>query len=177
MTLSRCVAACLLIAVASPTLARAQRPQPRSGFWLGIGTGVGSFGCSECDGRLSGGTADISLGGTLSPHVLLGGGITLWAKSANGVTLSSLTLVATIRYYPVVTSGFQLIGGLGLGETSIDQSYLTVSSSGTAASLGAGYDVRIARNVSLTPFLQAHVIALDGGTTDFGQFGVRLTLH
>lgn len=176
MTLIRSAALVLLVA-ALPHWSAAQRPQVRHGVWFDVGIGAGSFGCSDCSGRLSGSTADITVGATLSRHVLLGGSIGTWVRAQDGVTLSQTALTATVRYYPAATAGVHLIGDLGYGDVSVEQSDLTLSSSGLVGAVGVGMDFRIARNVSLTPFVLASALALDGGSSNVRQLGVRLTVH
>lgn len=48
---------------------------------------------------------------------------------------------------------------------------------GTAAILGAGYDFRIASNVSLTPFANVIGVDFDGQGTGFTQVGLGITVH
>src|SRR5690242_5426483 len=79
-----------LHAVWGASVAAAQHPQVRKGFWIGFGFGYWSSNVS-CDGcgsssRESGGAGFIKLGGTVSDKVLLGGEINAWTKSSGGVT-------------------------------------------------------------------------------------------
>ena len=113
-------AACALALNVAPALA--QHPQTRSGFWFSGGLGYGSLGCDGCDGREGGLSGGLAFGGTLSDKVLLAVGTTGWSKSEFGGSLTVGTLDARIRFYPMVTSGFFLTGGLGLGSVyaSID---------------------------------------------------------
>src|SRR5207245_2106658 len=93
---------------ASPALA--QHSQTRQGFWFNVGLGYGSLGCQGCSGRTGGLSGGLSLGGTLTPKLLLGVGTTGWRKSENGATLTVGTLDARVRYYPSATGGFLLTG-------------------------------------------------------------------
>ena len=163
------------LAIALPTAAAAQ--QYRSGFWINGGIGLGSYGCEGCDGRESGGSATLSLGGTLSQKVSLGVGINVWAKEYEGLDLTTSTLTALIRFYPSATGGFYLTGGLGIASESVSADDISVSVSGTGVLLGLGYDIRIGNNISLTPFWHGNGMAFDEGNSNFGQLGLSLTVH
>ncbi|HRP07441.1 MAG TPA: outer membrane beta-barrel protein [Gemmatimonadales bacterium] len=168
-------AACLLMLTA-PSLA-AQNPQSRSGFWLNLGLGIGSYGCDGCDGRESGGTAAIALGATLSQKVVIGGGVNVWTKEVNGVDLTAGAVTALIRFYPSATGGFFLLGGLGLASEEASASGVSISESGTGAVLGLGYDIRVGSNISITPFWNGVGMSFDGYSSNFGQLGLGLTVH
>jgi hypothetical protein len=94
------------------------RLQLREGFWFNAGFGVGSASCVGCVNRYLGPSGGLSLGGTVTPRLLVGGGTTGWVKSIDGEMISGGTLDARIRFYPVVTSGFFLTAGGGLGTIS-----------------------------------------------------------
>jgi len=160
-----------------PASATAQNPQTRSGFWFNAGLGVGSYGCEVCDGRESGGTGGLALGGTLGPKLLLGGGVNIWTKQVDGVTLTAGTVTALVRFYPSETGGFFLLGGLGYGTEQASVDNLSLSESGAGAILGLGVDIRVGRNVSLTPFWNGLGISLDSGTSNVGQLGLGITVH
>ncbi len=168
-------AVCVLMFTASTLVA--QNPQTRSGFWFNFGLGAGSYGCDGCDGRHSGGTAAIALGGTLSQKVVLGGGVNVWVKEVDGVDLTAGTVTALIRFYPSSTGGFFLFGGLGYSTEEASASGVSISESGTGAVLGLGYDIRVGRNVSLTPFWNGVGMSFDGYSSNFGQLGLGLTVH
>src|SRR5256714_11112618 len=76
--------------------ASAQHPQTRKGFWVGFGLGYGSYGisCSGCSalGRESSFTGELKLGGTVSPHLLLGAQSIAWTKSEGGATITARDL-------------------------------------------------------------------------------------
>lgn len=86
------------------------------------------------------------------------------------------TFDVRVRFYPVRTSGF-LNGGIGLGSISIGSGHTTVKETGGGAVLGLGWDVRISRNVSLTPFLSGSGISTDSANVNFGQIGLGITVH
>jgi hypothetical protein len=149
----------------------ARLPQVRDGFWFNAGGGYGSVGCDGCLNRLGGFSGGLSLGGTLSPRVLLGVGTTGWYRSDAGETMG--TLDARLRFYPLLTSGFFITGGFGLGHVS--DAYETVW--GPGAVVGLGWDVRVSRNVSLTPFWNGFAMSSEFVDRNVGQLGLGVTIH
>lgn len=167
----------LALATLTPTLATAQKAHTRSGFWLNFGLGVASYGCEGCDGRESGGAGSLSLGATLSQHVNVGVGVNVWAKEVSGVDLVASTVTAMLRYYPSARGGFFLTGGVGQGSERASVGGASLTESGLGVLLGLGVDIRIARNLSLTPFWYGNAMNLDSGNSNFGQLGLGLTVH
>src|SRR3989441_2724794 len=115
-TLPRTALALAVITACLAGSALAQQPQPRQppvrhGFWFSGGLGYGSLGCQNCSGRTGALSGNISLGGTLSPKLLLGVSTNGWTKSDSGATLTVGTLTAAVRFYPSATGGFFLTGG------------------------------------------------------------------
>ncbi|MBK6306528.1 MAG: hypothetical protein IPF47_12780 [Gemmatimonadetes bacterium] len=94
------------------------------------------------------------------------------------MTLSMGSLAALVRFYPSATGGFYLTGGLGVATLDLGVSgYGSASDTGVSALLGVGYDIRVGRNVSLTPFWNGIGGSFDGYGANFGQIGVSLTVH
>ncbi len=160
--------ASLLVALALPATAWAQRPQTREGFWISFGPGGGSasFDCDQCGTfpdalKGAGPTFHIRLGGTSSPQLLLGGEITGWAKDDSGISSGAAMLAGVAYYYPSVTGGAFVKGGIGFTAYSSDDRVDETTSAGFGILLGAGYDIRVARNFSLTPVM----------TLTYGGFG------
>lgn len=163
-------------------------PQARNGLWFNAGIGGGSAGCLECGGLrelVAGG--GVSLGGTLGKHVLLGGGIAASSKyyEEEGVTVTVGTFDVRVRVYPSAASGFFITGGLGLGIISGEAAVavgtglgkVTYSETGGGALIGVGWDVRVSRNVSLTPFYNKFSVGTANATVDVNQFGLGITIH
>lgn len=172
----RRVLAAALILASLPAVARAQDQPAREGFWFNIGLGAGSFGCEGCGSRLTGLSGQLSLGGTINQHVLLGVSSNGWTRSENGATLSMGSLTAMVRYYPSETGNFFITGGLGIATLSAGTIGVgSASTTGTAAVLGIGYDIRLGNAVSLTPFWNGIGGSFDGGTANFGQIGLAFT--
>src|SRR5437762_9397722 len=92
-TLPRTAVALAVITACLAGSALAQQPQPRQpqlrhGFWFSGGLGYGSLGCQNCSGRTGALSGNISLGGTLSPKLLLGVSTNGWTKSDSGSSLT-----------------------------------------------------------------------------------------
>ena len=187
----------LFLAVGSSP-AWAGHPQERNGFWIGFGGGYGSAsasaGCEGCSGdRESSGTAFLKLGGTLNKNVLLGGEMNLWIKEeATNTTLYLGAFTGTVTVYPQASGGFFLKGGFGSSYVSSDfqEGSLTASIEkwGWAVLVGAGYDIRVGHNISITPCVNYHYgkpgdINLEGVTVfpgwkqDVVSFEVGITFH
>ncbi len=152
--------------------------QLREGFWFNIGTGYGAISCETCVGSVGGYSGGISFGGTLSPRFLLGVGTTSWLRSESGVSLLAGTVDARLRFYPTTTSGFFVTGGLGVGTIGADLAeYGSATEIGGGAVLGLGWDLRVAKGISLTPFWNAFAVATSSADANVGQIGIGLTLH
>jgi hypothetical protein len=147
--------------VGSSSPAWAGHPQDRQGFWIGAGFGYGSAhgeaSCEDCQGgdREGSFTAFVKLGGTLNKHVLLGMETNAWIKEEGDVTLTLGSVTGTVTFYPQPSAGFFLKAGAGFSYVSTDlqDETFTVSASKTGWGIltGIGYDVRVGRNISLTP--------------------------
>jgi hypothetical protein len=161
-----------------PTEKPAEPKNRRMAFWFNAGFGYGSLGCQDCNGRTGSLTGGIALGGSVSQKVLLGVATTGWAKSENGAELDVGTLVAVIRFYPSATGAFFLLGGLGVGSIHGESSFVgSQTETGFGALLGLGYDIRVGRNVSLTPFWNGFAVNASNDDANVGQLGLGLTIH
>lgn len=158
--------------------ASTSRPSTRDGFWFSGGLGVGSLGCEDCDERETSAVADISLGGTLGDRLLLGAGLSAWNKEEDGLTLTVSTLEARVRFYPIAEKGFYLTGGLGVGTIRAEFNGLgDDSENGVGLTLGLGWDLRVGRNVSITPFWHGTAVSAGDSDANFGSLGVAVTIH
>ena len=145
----------------------------RSGFWFNAGLGYGSLGCEDCSDREGGLSGGLSLGGTITDRFLLGVGTSGWTKEEFGERLNVGTLDLRMRFYPVRTSGFFLTAGVGVGTVS----YADESESGLGVLIGIGWDVRLGRNISLTPFYNGYAMRNDTTDANVGQIGIGVTFH
>jgi hypothetical protein len=156
-----------------PTAPDARQALAREGFWFNAGLGWGSVGCLDCNGRVSGGSGNLSLGTALSPKWLFGVGTTGFTRSVEGDTLTAGTFDARFRFYPSLYNGFFLTFGGGIGHVS----FLGERDFGGAAVFGVGYDFRVSPNVSLTPYYNGVGMANGGGDLNFNQLGLGVTIH
>ena len=147
----------------------------RQGFWFNGGLGYGSVGCDSCVGLREGGlSGGVTFGATLSAHVLLGAGTSGFTRTdGNGGHVNVGTLDARVRIYPSSMSGVFLTGGYGLGRFSRygDTQF------GSAAAIGMGWDLRVGRNVSLTPFFNGVAMRSSLFDANVGQVGLGVTVH
>lgn len=167
----------LALAGALAPAAQAQRPQVREGFWFSIGVGGGSLGCEECDDRTNGGAGTLAFGGKLSNNVLLAGSANGWTRTEEGATLTVGLVAVEARFYPSATGGFFLKAGAGIGSADLDFGSVTLSETGAGALAGLGYDIRVGRMISITPWLQWFGINYDPGNANVAQLGIALTIH
>ena len=178
-TMWRCSALAGLLLVGSSAL-WAQHPQVRKGFWIGFGIGYGSLHatCDNCsDSTVGSVSGRLRLGGTLRPNLLLGGDIVGWSKDEGTLTDYAGGTSAAVYWYPMETGGFFLKGGAGFSYFSESGGGVASSGTGFGFIVGAGYDVRVGRNISITPvgnFLWGSVGDIN---TPFGTaFGWKQTL-
>src|SRR2546426_12669395 len=108
------ITACLAGSALAQQPQHPQQPQLRHGFWFSGGLGYGSLGCQNCSGRTGALSGNISLGGMLSPKLLLGVSTNGWTKSDSGATLTVRTLTAADRIYPLATGGIVRLRGFSL---------------------------------------------------------------
>lgn len=190
----------LTVLAASPVLAQA-KPQTRQGFTISFGFGGGSagFDCSGCDSERESGTAGyLRMGGTVRPNLIVGGESNFFfkTKTESGVegTFQLSYLTGFAQWYPQPASGLFVKGGLGFGLVSVeavDQATgfsAKLESSALALSVGAGFDWRLGKNFSLSPYADFIAMAkgdekINGGATgeklgaNVFQLGIGFTWH
>ena len=139
---------------------------------------MGSLGCQNCGStRENGVSGDLSAGGTLSPRWLIGVGTAGWSKSEQGGRLTVATLDARVRFYPSATGGFFVTGGIGGAEVRASSGGISATESGVGALFGIGYDYRVARNTSITPYWNGFGMRNSNTDANVGQIGLAITLH
>lgn len=74
---------------------------------------------------------------------------------------------------PHLPCGFFLTAGVGVGTVS----YADESESGLGVLIGIGWDVRLGRNISLTPFYNGYAMRNDTTDANVGQIGIGVTFH
>jgi hypothetical protein len=163
--------AAALLAFASPVFAQGA-PAMRQGFTISLGLGGGSaaFGYEgNSSDRFGGPSGYLRIGGAVTPSLVIAGETHGWTRTAGTLTSQVGYLMAVAQWYPQATGGFHLLGGLGLGmllETEEDPTLeYELESFGGALQFGVGYDVRMTRNFSLTPYL--NILGMAGGESKF----------
>jgi hypothetical protein len=185
--------AAALALIAAPAMA--QGAHARQGFTVSFGLGGGSAGisCDDCSTDREGGVSGyLRLGGAVRPNLVIAAESHGWTKSEGSVTSQIGYLTGVAQWYPAVSSGFHVVGGAGFGMLRLDDTDPalggTLESAGLAYQFGAGYDWRVGRNFSLTPYLNFLGMAggepkLDGtalgGTLNANvlQFGLGFSWH
>ena len=168
----------LLGLLSAAATVQAQNAQIRDGFWFSGGLGYGVLGCDDCGDREGGVSGGLSLGGTISPRFLLGVGTSGWSKSEQGATLTVALLDARVRFYPSTTGGLFLTGGAGIGSVRGSVSgFGSATETGMGLILGLGYDWRVARNASVTPYWNGFAMRNSNIDANVGQMGLAITLH
>jgi hypothetical protein len=186
------------ITLACAASARAQPiPQLRNGFTAsgGIGGGVAGVQCSVCANG-AGAAGYVRLGGAIRRDLVLAGELSRWRRagttlleSQSDVRVELSTVDIVVQWYPRVESGFFVEPGVGLGvlETRIADRVTGVKyRSGVSGGyqLGVGYDYRVKRNLSITPYATFFGVAPShmGSTSESVhgnalQIGLGLTQH
>jgi len=182
---------------AAPVLAQGN-PQTRQGFTISFGLGAGTAGatCEGCGSdREWAPSAYLRLGGTVKPNLILAGEVNGWTKSETDadtdieatITISTVNFVA--QWYPDPMQGFFVSGGVGLGTVAAEATIpgfgkVSDNTSAFGYQVGTGYDFRVGKNFSLSPF--ATYFATVGGKTDASgekidgnvfHFGLGFTWH
>jgi hypothetical protein len=172
---------CAMLTALLATSAFAQQAQTRQGFWVGGGMGYGSLGLS-CDGcgsvdREGGLSGYAKLGGTLRQNILLGVEFNGWTKSegAGRVTMGNMSGAA--YWYPMPAQGLFIKAGVGYADLAVDDGVATSSDGGFGVLGGVGYDVRVGKNLSITPVANWFRGSFTGGAANVLQFGVGVTSH
>jgi hypothetical protein len=175
-----CVALVATAVVAQDTHAQMNAPA-REGFFIGLGLGGGSFGCSGCNERESGLSGHLKLGGTLNSQWLLGVESSAWTKEESGARLTHANVSAMAQFYPAATSGFFLRGGIGVStlEASFSGggSSFSARESGLGLTAGLGYDMRVGSNFSVSPYGTFGWGDHEGGSANNFQLGLGVTWH
>jgi hypothetical protein len=170
--------AAALLLFASPALAQGAA---RQGFTVSFGLGAGSAAASyegNTTERMTGPSGYLRLGGAVSPSLVVAGETHGWTYNDGTLTSRVGYLMAVAQWYPQASGGFHLLGGIGLGVTSEEDTDplfdYDLTSVGGALQIGLGYDLRMTRNFSLTPYVNA--LATGGGEPKLNGVGQGGTL-
>lgn len=114
----------------------------------------------------------------VNPHLLLGGELVGWSKTENGATVTAGNTTLSAFYYPKPASGLFLNGGVGFSRVEASAGGSSAGETGPGFTLGAGYDIRVGTNVSITPIADWVWGAPQSGFNhNFFNFAVGVTFH
>lgn len=167
--LTALVLGALAAPVAAQQITQASDGPPRKGFYIGLGLAGASVSadCSGCGDADAAGMfgSHVKLGGTLSRSVRLGADL-FGVRTTSGISedlLNSPGLEATetaghlmlaVTVYPKPAGNFWFTGGLGsvvfITDIDGDQQY---TGRGFGGMLGVGWDFRVGRNGSISPYI------------------------
>jgi opacity protein-like surface antigen len=142
-----CSLAVTLALVAVPAMA--QEAQPHKGLWFGFGLGVGeNLGTGFDGGTLPGATGYLRIGGSPSQSLLIGFEGHSWINE----DVSRTVATAILTWYPK-RQGIYLKGGAGLAfaARSDTDTLAGAQVDGMGLTLGAGLEIKLARNFYLVP--------------------------
>jgi hypothetical protein len=155
----------ILAWVGAPSTANAQQRQK---WWIGGGVGAGAINSSSDNVREdhAGGIVYVNLGGWVNPQWQLGidlvGALDVGQVEDLDEPVSLEFAVVTVAYYPSLSAGFHIKGGVGASFATmkiIDEFGTSATADmGTDALFmaGAGWDVRLGRRFWLTPAVNLH---------------------
>jgi hypothetical protein len=178
----------VLLLLCAASEGEAQERRRHEGFWIGFGLGGGvNTSANVEDDKRGGGALYIRLGGTLSQKWLLGGEISVWGRQEdtilgdNSVSLTRSNATFTAMFFPSSNGGFFLKGGIGGANVELQAGGVKVSEQGVGTTLGLGYDVRLGRNLYLTPnldvLIQSFETANETTTNSLLLLTLGLTWH
>jgi hypothetical protein len=169
--------------------------QDRDGYSVSLGLGAGSNGvsCTNCTTtRKNGASGYLRVGKGITPSLMMGVELNGWNKSETAGTASTGMMTAIAQWYPSLTNGFFLKTGAGVGRsTAEDKSTVPsnkVESTGFGYQFGLGYDMSIARQWSITPYVNylattganAKLNGVNANQTmdaNYFQYGLGLSWH
>ncbi|MFZ5623464.1 MAG: outer membrane protein [Gemmatimonadota bacterium] len=188
---ARFIAACLLLPLVTSSLAHAQRrgnpdlvevPSgggERRGFWITGQVGAGGESnrlVAERDysRSLYKPTLALRLGGTVNPHLRLGGELFGWFDQRGDLTESLASAMAIAQIYPLTRAGLFLKGGGGVTRAGVHDRFdvFSVSDWGFGWTAGVGYDIAVGRKLAITPVVEYMQHRFDG--RDFPSYYERV---
>ena len=123
----------------------------------------------------------LSAGRTLTPQVLVAGELSGWTNRDGSARRTHINLSAAAQYYPMVERGLFVSAGVGgsLHQLSASGGGFSFSASdqGFGATAGAGYDIRVGANFSITPYGLLAWGSFEGGGAHHLQGGLGFTWH
>jgi len=149
----------------------------RRGFWIGFGPAYAYRDCNHCDSLNSAGGFTVHLGGTVSPHLRIGGSIDSWFRESDNIYRSQSTITAVLMYFPSTKLGFRFTGGVGGSviaayESDFEQHQ---EEGGLGYILGVAYEGMVARKFALAPYISFLGGSFDHRYSNFWLFGLAAT--
>jgi hypothetical protein len=96
-----------------------------------------------------------------------------WAKSEFGQTMTMGNLSGAAYWYPMSHGGFFVKGGFGYSV--VDDGFMSETGLGLLG--GVGYDVKVGRNLSLTPVANWYRGSFNSGALNVFDVGLGITSH
>jgi hypothetical protein len=129
----------------------------RHGFWFAAGVGAGG----ESNDVIAGSgysrlfyqpTISLRIGGTVSPHLRLGGELLSWINDEGHAVESVSSALLVAQLYPLERAGLYLKAGVGIGRNAVDfDDGFNIGDTGFAGLVGAGYELRLGHRIFLNP--------------------------
>lgn len=186
---SSAITAAALVALVATSLPAQEAPEDtaqqthrRKGYWASFGAGGGwsttpSFLANG--GFLRGGSGYLRMGGTVNKQLLFGGEALVWWReedvlSSGFLELTRVNVTATALFYPDPEFDLFLKGGFGI--SSVEEG-VGNDTDGIGVTGGIGYDLRIGRNLYITPNVDGMVHFLQSFTEWSIVVTMGLTWH
>src|SRR5215203_2075269 len=172
------LASLLCTSIAATAGAQETGGNTRQGFGISFGLGAGSaaVSCEDCSSERDNGLSGyLRIGGYARPSLFVGGETNGWVRNDQGVDQQIGILSAVVQWYPQSATGFYLKGGGGFARVTANDGFDEVASSGIALTGGAGYDWRLTRNFSLTPY--ANYVRSVGAEAEVNGMGTGYKLN
>lgn len=171
-----------MLTLAASTLAAQEKPRhDRFWFAFGLGGGWNAFNVDlepvsrkwhiDFDGP-RGAAGYFRLGGTVNQHVLFGGeALVFWRDDSRDIERVNVT--ASALFYPGSNGGFFLKGGFGVAGSEDERG----DHSGVGTTIGTGFDLRIGRNMFVTPNVDFMLQMFEEHTSGSLLFTLGFTWH
>jgi hypothetical protein len=151
-------------------------PQKHHGFFMGFNAGAGAADVRFTEGqseRVSGGAANVRIGGAVVNNVLLSAELTGWVRRDDGHPVGIGNALFALTYFPV--GGLFFRAGMGWGDTHfMERTPKGIAESkdevGTAFGLAAGYEWRITKKFALGPQVEYNWVNIGGELIDKASY-------
>ncbi len=159
------------------------RPHERHGAWFSFGLGAGADSYRyDVDAKFGPSITKpsffLSAGGTVNPHLRLGGEINAWVnqytdESGYGVTESLVGGLLTGQVYPIRSLGLFVKGGVGISRSgaAVSGGGYGPAETGFAYLYGAGYELKLGRNIFISPIASVMNHRSNQGRRDVNPLG------